>query len=223
MKKNSYRFLPIISGLFVATLLISVSVAGKLFVFGPLVLSASVLLFPLAFIFGDILTEVYGYEGSRRVIWTGFIAELLLVTAYQIAVMLPPPIFFQDQPAFEKVLGQTPRIAIASLLAYFAGEFCNSFILSKMKVKYEGRSMSTRFIISTIFGQGVDSFVFYPVAFFGSIPLTSLGTLIVSAWGVKVLWETLALPISVPIAKALKKIEDEDVYDRQTNFNPFKL
>jgi queuosine precursor transporter len=223
MKKNSYRFLPIISGLFVATLLISVSVAGKLFVFGPLILSASVLLFPLAFIFDDILTEVYGYEGSRRVIWTGFIAELLLVVAYQVTVILPPPIFFQDQPAFEKVLGQTPRIVVASLLAYFAGEFCNSFILSKMKVKYEGRSMPTRFIISTILGQGVDSFIFYPVAFFGSMPLASLGTLIFSAWGIKVLWEALALPISVPIAKALKKIEDEDVYDRQTNFNPFKL
>jgi queuosine precursor transporter len=164
-----------------------------------------------------------GYEGSRRVIWTGFIAELLLVVAYQVAVILPPPIFFQDQPAFEKVLGQTPRIVVASLLAYFAGEFCNSFVLSKMKLKYEGRSMPTRFIISTILGQGVDSFVFYPIAFFGSMPLASLGTLIFSAWGIKVLWEALALPISVPIAKALKKIEDEDVYDRQTNFNPFKL
>lgn len=221
--KKAYRFLPLICGLFVATLLISVSIAGKLILFGPLTISASVLLFPLAFLFSDLLTEVYGYATARQIIWTGFIAELLLAACYSIAVALPWPEFFQNQDAYATVLSQAPRVVLASLCAYLVGEFCNSFTLAKLKVFSEGRYIRARYIASTMVGQAADSLVFYPIAFLGVIPTSQLPALIASTWLVKVLWEAVALPASIPITRALKRIENEDYYDKNTKFSPFRL
>lgn len=170
MTTKPHTFLPFISGLFVATLLISVSIAGKLIVLGPLTISASVLLFPLAFLFSDLLTEVYGYAAARQVIWTGFVAELLLAACYSLAVALPWPDFFHNQEAYATVLSQAPRIVVASVTAYLTGEFFNSL-----------------YIASTMVGQAADSLVFYPIAFAGVIPLSQLPGLIASTWLVKVL------------------------------------
>jgi len=207
----------------VATLLISVSIAGKLISLGPLTISASVILFPLAFLFSDLLTEVYGYTAARQVIWTGFIAELLLAVCYFVTVALPWPEFFQNQEAYATVLGQAPRVVVASLCAYLVGEFCNSFTLAKMKVHSEGRYIRARYIASTMVGQAADSLVFYPIAFLGVIPLLQLPALIASTWLLKVLWEVIALPASIPVTKALKRLENEDYYDKHTNFSPFRL
>jgi queuosine precursor transporter len=223
MTTKTHKFLPLLSGLFVAALLISVSIAGKLFVLGPFTLSASVLLFPLVFLFNDLLTEVYGYSASRQVIWTGFVAELLLALSYSVTVALPWPDFFQNQQAYEVVLGMGPRIVLASLSAYFVGEFCNSFTLAKMKVFSEGRNIRIRYVASTAVGEAADSLVFYPIAFLGLIPLSELPMLIVSTWLVKVLWEVIALPVSIPLTTWLKRVENEDYYDTATNFNPFKI
>lgn len=223
MTTKTHKFLPFMSGLFVATLLISVSIAGKLIVLGPLTISASVLLFPLAFLFSDLLTEVYGYAAARQVIWTGFVAELLLAVCYSLAVALPWPDFFYNQEAYATVLSQAPRIVLASLTAYLTGEFFNSFTLAKMKVLTDGKYIRTRYIASTMVGQAADSLVFYPIAFVGVIPLSELPALIASTWLVKVLWEVIALPISIPITSALKRMENEDYYDRSTDFNPFRV
>lgn len=139
------------------------------------------------------------------------------------AVAFPWPDFFQNQEAYAIVLSQAPRVVLASITAYLFGEFCNSFTLAKMKVRAEGRYIRTRYIASTAVGQAADSLVFYPIAFLGVIPLAQLPLLIASTWFVKVVWEIVALPISIPITKALKRTEDEDYYDRDTDFNPFRL
>ncbi len=217
------KLLPFFTGLFVASLLVAVTVAGRLFSLGPFVFSAGVLVFPLAFVVGDVLTEVYGYREVRRVIWAGFLAELLLVVVYSITILLPAPEFFTASGAYAAVLSQAPRIVLASLCAYLMGEFANSYVLSRMKIAMQGKNMSWRFLGSTVVGQGVDSAVFYPVAFLGIYPLIQIFQLILAAWIFKVVWEAAALPISIWVTTKVKKIEQIDTYDRGINFNPFKL
>jgi queuosine precursor transporter len=220
---RSYKYLPIITGIFTATLLISNTLDTKIFQFGSLALPAGIILFPLAYLFGDILTEVYGYAASRKVIWTGFFSLLLMIVAYEAAVRLPPAGFWKDQGAFATVLAHVPRIVLASITAYFLGEFCNSYVLAKIKVKMEGRGIAWRFVASTIVGQAVDTSTFVLVAFLGTFPAKELLSITISGWAFKVAWEIIALPLTLPIVRKLKQAENEDYFDRDTNFNPFHL
>jgi queuosine precursor transporter len=218
---RSYKYLSVITGLFTAALLISNTLDTKIFMLGSLALPAGIILFPLVYLFGDILTEVYGYAATRKVIWTGFASLLLMVIFYEIGRGLPPAPFWPNQQAFDQVLGHVPRIVAASVAAYFVGEFCNSYVLAKIKVKMKGRAMPLRFILSTVVGQAVDTTVFVIIAFAGVFELDQLISLIISGWAVKVAWEIIALPITIPIVKWLKRTENEDYFDKDTNFSPF--
>lgn len=220
---KNYKYLSFITGIFTATLLISNTLDTKVFAIGPLTLPSGVILFPLAYIFGDVLTEVYGYAASRRVIWTGFISLLMMIFMYELARLLPAAPFWPHQEAFNNILGHVLRIVIASISAYFVGEFCNSYVLAKSKVKMKGKSMPFRFIASTVVGQAVDTTLFVVIAYSGIYGTAHIISLIVSGWAFKVAWEIIALPFTVAVVKYLKKSENEDYYDKDTNFNPFHL
>jgi uncharacterized integral membrane protein (TIGR00697 family) len=218
---KNYKYLGLITGLFTATLLISNTLDNKIFALGGLDLPAGIILFPLAYLAADVLTEVYGYAASRSVIWTGLISLILMVVTYEIARILPPASFWKNQDAYVAILGNVPRIVAASITAYFIGEFCNSYVLAKIKVKMKGKAMSVRFVLSTLVGQFVDTTVFVLIAFTGTFSTTELVTVTLSAWGVKVGWEVIALPLTIPFVKALKRAENEDYFDIHTNFSPF--
>jgi uncharacterized integral membrane protein (TIGR00697 family) len=216
-----YKYLSFITGLFTATLLISNTLDTKIFALGPLALPSGVILFPLSYLFGDVLTEVYGYAASRKVIWTGFISLLLMILTYECARALPAAPFWPHQEAYDNILGHVPRIVLASVTAYFVGEFCNSYVLAKIKVLMQGRAMPFRFVASTIVGQGVDTFVFVLIAFAGVYGAGQMGSLILSGWVFKVVWEAVALPLTLVVVNYLKRVEGEDYYDVDTDFNPF--
>jgi uncharacterized integral membrane protein (TIGR00697 family) len=228
---KNYKYLPIVTGLFTAVLLISNILDVKIFkvfdfgflAFDSFNLPAGVILFPIAYVFGDLLTEVYGYSTSRKVIWTGFGALLLFIVFSQLAILLPAGEGWNLHETYNTMLTHVPRIIIASITAYFVGEFTNSFILAKMKVKTEGKGMASRFVVSTIFGEFVDPAVFVLIAYAGQMPLYILISILVPAWLFKVAWEVIALPLSIPLVKWLKRVENEDYFDKNTNFNPFKL
>jgi len=192
---------------------------------GTLTFGAGVLFFPISYVFGDILTEVYGYARSRRVIWTGFAALAFAAVMAWVIVKLPPAPFWSNQGAYEIAFGSTWRIALASLIAFVCGEFVNSFVLAKMKIWTAGRLLWTRTIGSTIFGEGVDSLLFYPMAFYGSgiIPDDKLTLVMVSQFVGKVGVEIVFTPLTYKIVGWLKRAEREDYYDRDTDFNPFTL
>lgn len=232
MAKEKYRWLPFISAVFVTTLIISNIVAVKLVQVFGLVLPAAVVLFPVAYIFGDILTEVYGYARARQVIWTGFFCNLLAVMAIAITIGLPAAGFwnlggFEEargaQQAYQAVLGFTPRLLTASFAAYLAGEFLNSFVLAKLKVRTRGRFLWLRTIGSTVIGEGVDSAIFITLAFWGIIEPAGLASAITSQWLFKVGYETLATPATYLIVTRLKKAESEDYFDKDTDFNPLAI
>ena len=220
---KNYKYLAFITGIFTATLLISNTLDTKVVSIGPLNLPSGIILFPLAYIFGDVLTEVYGYAASRKVIWTGFVSLLLMILTYEIARVLPAATFWNHQESFDNILGHVPRIVVASISAYFVGEFCNSYVLAKSKVKMQGRSMPFRFIASTVVGQAVDTTVFVVIAFAGVFGIVEMASIIFSGWAFKVAWEVVALPFTVTVVNYLKKSENEDYFDTDTNFNPFHL
>lgn len=206
-----------------AVLLISNIVSTKIMLFGPFTFDGGTLLFPLSYIFGDILTEVYGYGRSRRVIWTGFACALLMSLTVIIVGKLPPAADWPNQEAYNAILGLTPRIVAASLIAYLIGEFTNSFTLAKLKIKTQGKFLWLRTIGSTIIGEGFDTAIFVLVAFWGVLPASLLLTVLISNYIFKVGLEALFTPITYKIVGFLKKQEQEDYYDRQTKFNPFSL
>ena len=222
ISKNSKYFI-YIAILFVAVLMISNTTATKLVQLGPFVVSGAIIIFPISYIFGDILTEVYGYKASRKIIWSGFGAIILMSLSYWIVQLLPPASFWQNQTAYETILGGIPRIVLASMTAYFCGEFSNSFVLSRMKVWMQGKHLWMRTIGSTIVGEGVDSIVFVFIAFYGTIPLNALFTLIGSIYLLKVIYEVIATPFTYIIVNKLKKAEGIDVYDRGISYNPFHI
>jgi len=217
------RLLPTITGLFVATLLISNTIAPKIFDLFGLPMSVGIIVFPLAYVFADVLTEVYGYAQTRRVIWIGIAAQLLMIACYEVARILPAASFWKDQPAFDAVFSSVPRMVAASILAYFCGEFVNSYVVAKMKVMQKGKNISIRFVMSTLSGQFVDTIIVLLVAFSGTMPWGQLGLLGLTSWLLKVLWEVIALPLTIPVVRFVKKVEDEDFYDMKTNFSPFHL
>ena len=217
-----YKYFDIIVGLFVAVLLISNVASTKILELWKFTFDGGTLLFPLSYIFNDVLTEVYGYRQSRRVIWTGFAAAALMSVVFYLVGELRPAPDWTAQDAYMAILGQTPRIVIASLIAYFAGEFSNSYTLAKMKVATQGRWLWMRTIGATIVGEFVDTGLFVMVAFYGVLPTSLLISVTVSNYIFKVGFEVLATPITYRVVNFLKKTEQEDYYDRQTNFNPFK-
>jgi hypothetical protein len=197
-----------------------------------LTLPAAIVLFPIAYIVGDVLTEVYGYPAARRGIWIAFGCNLLAVVAIWLAGILPPASFWtagvyenpeQADQAYRAILGFTPRLLLASFLAYLVGEFLNSFVLAKMKVRTEGRYLWMRTIGSTIVGQGADSLIFITVAFYGILPTSALMTAVVTQWLVKSTYEALATPLTYWVVNSLKRSEGIDIYDRDTNFRPVQL
>lgn len=228
---RTYKYYDLIMAAFVAVLLCSnligvhkVSSINLPF-YGEYIYGAGVLFFPISYLFGDILTEVYGYARSRKVIWAGFgaliFASLMsfVVTALPSAATMEP----EKQRAIEMIFGQVPRIVIASLTAFWLGEFVNSFVLAKIKLLMKGRLLFVRTIASTIFGEIADSLVFYPIAFYGIWSNEQLISVMIGNYFIKVLWEVLATPFTYLIVDFLKKTENEDYYDKDTDFNPFSL
>jgi len=216
----SHRFV-IIAAIFITCLLTANIVGVKVFSLGPFILPAAVVLFPLSYIFGDILTEVYGYHQARRIIWLGFISNLIFVIFAWVGQVLPPAPLWGGQEAYESILGYTPRLLIASFLGYLAGEFGNSFVLAKMKIMTKGRWLWTRTIGSTIVGQGLDTLIFIPGAYFGAPFFTPL--IILHHWLAKIVIEAIATPFTYRMVNFLKKKEAIDTYDYETNFNPFLI
>lgn len=217
------QHLDVITGLFVAILLISNILGQKIWRLGALDMSAGLILFPVSYIFGDILTEVYGYASSRRVIWLGFFCNALMAALGWIAVRLPASPDWPHQEAFATVIGFVPRLVIASLVAFWAGEFSNSYVLAKMKILTSGRFLWTRTIGSTMVGEAVDTFLVVAITFFGVLPPWSMMRVVISMYFIKVAYEVVATPVTYAAVNWLKRKEGVDVFDRETNFNPFLL
>lgn len=218
----SLRFVAV-SALFITSLITANILIVKQIAIGTIIIPAAIIIFPLSYICGDVLTEVYGYKQARLVIWLGFTCNFIAVTAFWIGGILPPAPTFEAQSAYERILGSTPRFLIASFVAYLAGEFTNSFILAKMKIATKGKWLWTRTISSTLVGQGFDTVIVLTIAFAGVLPFTVLGIMIVSHWLLKSAYEVIATPLTYVVVNYLKQKEQIDVYDHETKFNPFVL
>jgi len=224
-----FRYFDFVMAAFVTILLLSnVIGAGKVATvhlpgIGDWPFGAGILFFPVSYVIGDVLTEVYGFGRARRCIWTGFIALLFMAVMSWIVVALPPAADWKGQEAYEAVFGQVPRIVFASMVAFWAGEFANSVVLAKMKVWTDGRYLWTRTIGSTVVGQGVDSLIFYPLAFLGAAGWTNdlVFKVLITQWVLKVSWEVLLTPLTYAVVGFLKRREGFDVYDVETEFSPF--
>ena len=221
--RASFRYLDLITALFVTVLLISNVASSKILQLGPFTFDGGTILFPVSSIFGDVLTEVYGYRRSRRVIWIGFGCAALLVLVLSLVGALPPAPGWEHQEAYEAILGATPRIVLGSLIAYFAGEFSNSYVLARMKVWSEGRWLWMRTIGSTVVGQAVDTALFVTIAFAGTLPWPLFWSIILSNYVFKVGLEAAMTPVTYRVTGFLKRAENEDVYDVETDFNPFRV
>ncbi|OPZ04050.1 MAG: hypothetical protein BWZ10_03212 [candidate division BRC1 bacterium ADurb.BinA364] len=228
---RSYKYFDLVMAAFVAVLLCSNLIGPAkaaqvtLPVIGAVTFGAGVLFFPISYVFGDVLTEVYGYARARKVIWAGFGALIFAAVMASVIVALPPAPDWPNQRVYEIAFGNTWRIAAASMIAYFCGEFVNSFVLAKMKVWTNGKFMGARFVASTVAGEAVDSSIFYPMAFLGAgiMPDELVYKLMLTQFVSKTLVEIVFLPITYRVVAALKKAEHEDFYDRGTDFNPLKL
>jgi uncharacterized integral membrane protein (TIGR00697 family) len=208
---------------FVSCLLTANIIAAKLITVAGVVLPVAIVVFPLSYILADVLTEVWGYAAARRVIWLGFAANALMVAVIWIGGEIPPAPFWQGQAAYREILGQSPRILVASFAAYLLGEFANAFVLAKLKVATGGRWLWLRTIGSTVVGQALDSTVFITLAFAGTVPAGLLPTIVAGQWGVKVLYEAAATPLTYTVVGWLKSAEGVDTFDYRTDFNPIRL
>jgi uncharacterized integral membrane protein (TIGR00697 family) len=216
----SYR-LVIISAIFITSLITANTIAVKVLSLGPFTVPAAIFVFPLSYIFGDVLTEVYGYRTARWVIWLGFTCNVIFVFFTWVGQILPAADFWEAQAAYERILGFVPRIVGASICGYLVGEFVNSYILSKMKILTKGRWLWSRTIGSTIAGQGLDTAIFITLAYIGTG--SPLGTMILHHWFVKTAIEIVFTPITYIIINRLKKVELIDYYDYKTSYNPFMI
>lgn len=216
------RYYDLVMAAFVAVLLLSnVIGVAKLSHVDGYIFGAGILFFPISYVLGDVLTEVYGYARARRVIWAGFAGLLFLAFMSWAVVAMPPAPGWNGQGAYEQVFGQVWRTVIASITAFWAGEFVNSYVLARMKLWTGGRMLWTRTIGSTIVGQGVDSLIFYPIAFYGIWSTEQVLTVMVTNWGLKVLWEILLTPVTYVVVGTLKRREGIDMFDEGTDFSPF--
>lgn len=223
-RTDSYSFYFLVSSaLFITCLLTSNIIAVKLIRVSGFILPAAIIIFPISYIFGDVLTEVYGYSSARKVIWLGFFCNLIFVLSAYLARILPPYELWREQEAFEKILGFTPRLLFASFLAYVFGEFSNSYVLAKLKILTSGRFLWLRTISSTIVGQGIDSSIFIFISFFGLIPGKALIFTIFSQWITKVAYEVLFTPLTYLVVNFLKRKEGIDTFDYGTRFSPFAI
>ncbi len=210
----------VVVAVFVTCLIAANIMAVKIvYIFG-FILPAAIIIFPLSYIAGDVLTEVYGYGAARKMIWLGFICNFLVVVAFWLGKIMEPVPFWNGQEAYEQILGYTPRILVASFLAYLVGEFSNSYILARMKLATKGRWLWTRTIGSTLVGEGLDSLVFISVAFVGIIPASKLASVVMTQWLVKCAYEIIATPLTYQVVGFLKRREGVDAYDYDTRFNP---
>ncbi len=223
MNDKQYRFFDVLVAFFVAVLLISNISSTKILTLWEFTFDGGTVVFPLSYIFGDILTEVYGFKRSRRVIWLGFASALLMSVVLYFVMLLPPANDWPNQKAYEALLGPVPRIVIASLIAYFAGEFTNAITLSVMKIRTRGRYLWLRTIFSTIIGEGIDTLLFCMIAFYGTLPGDVLWSVIVSNYIFKCAVEIILTPLTYKIVKYLKKAEKTDVYDIGVKYNPFSV
>lgn len=220
---KNYKYLDIITVLFVVVLLVSNIASTKIAKVGFLILDGGTILFPLSYIFNDVLTEVYGYGRSRRTIWLGFVSAILMSIVLFVVGALPSASGWENQDAYMKILGQTPRIVLASLVAYFFGEFLNSFVLAKMKVATKGKWLWTRTIGSTLVGELFDSAIFVAIAFAGTLSTDLLWQIMIFNYIFKTAVEVAFTPLTYLIVNRLKKKESEDYFDTKTNFNPFQI
>ena len=220
--RRHFRYFDYVMAAFVAILLLSNLIgASKLASVGGYTFGAGILFFPLSYVIGDVLTEVYGYANARRCVWMGFGALIFMAFMSYVVVAMPAAEGWDGQAAYESVFGSTWRIVAASVLAFWAGEFVNSFVLAKMKVITAGTHLWARTIGSTVFGQAVDSAIFYPVAFLGTWSNAQVLTVMVTNWGLKVLWEAMLTPVTYAVVAWFKRTEGVDVYDSATDFSPF--
>lgn len=216
----SYRFV-VIASVFVTSLITANIIAVKVVSLGFVILPAAIFVFPLSYIFGDVLTEVYGYRWTRRLIWLGFLCNLIFVIFAWVGQILPPASFWEGQKAYESILGYTPRLLVASFAGYLVGEFANSFVLARMKILTRGRWLWSRTISSTMVGQGLDTLLFITLAFGGTPSFMPI--MILYHWLAKTSIEAVATPFTYAVVNYLKKKEAIDTYDYKTNFNPLSL
>lgn len=220
---HQFRYFDLVMATFVAILLLSNIIgAAKVATLGGWEFGAGILFFPLGYVIGDVLTEVYGYARARRCIWVGFCAMLFMALMSWVVVSLPPAPGWTGQAAYESVFGQVPRIVFASIIAFWAGEFVNSIVLAKMKLWTKGKHLWSRTIGSTVVGQGVDSLIFYPLAFLGVWETRQVLAVMLTNWALKVTWEAVLTPVTYWVVNALKRGEGVDVFDDGTDFTPFK-
>lgn len=220
--RRHFRYFDYVMAAFVAILLLSNLIgAAKLATLGGWTFGAGIMFFPISYVIGDVLTEVYGYANARRCVWAGFVALVFMAFMSWVVVALPPANGWDGQAAYESVFGSTWRIVAASVIAFWAGELVNSFVLAKMKILTAGKQLWTRTIGSTVFSQAVDSLIFYPIAFLGIWSTSQVLTVMVTNWLLKVLWEALLTPVTYAVVGWLKRREGVDVYDQGTDFSPF--
>jgi uncharacterized integral membrane protein (TIGR00697 family) len=221
---KTFRFADLCLGAFVTFLLCSNLIgAGKVAHWKGVTFSGAVFLFPFSYILGDVLTEVYGYAMARRAVWLGFFAQGFAAAVCWLVLLLPPAPGWPHQSAFETVFAQAPRITFASLTAFWVGEFLNSYVLAKLKIRTQGRHLWLRTVGSTVVGEGADSLIFYPLAFYGVWPNELLFSVMATNYGIKVLWEAACTPLTYAVIQRLKRVEKSDPFDFQTRFNPFSL
>jgi hypothetical protein len=218
----SWRFIAC-TALFVTCLLTANTIAGKLVTLGGFTLTAGIVIFPISYVLGDVLTEVWGYAATRKVIWLGFACNALMVAAVWLGGELPSAPFWKGQASYQEILGQTPRILLASFAAYLVGEFVNAFVLARLKIATAGRWLWMRTIGSTVVGQALDSVVFVTLAFAGAVPAGLLAGIVAAQWAVKVAYEGAATPLTYGAVAWLKSREAIDTFDYDTDFNPLRL
>lgn len=233
LSNHRFKYYDFAMAAFVAILICSNLIgAAKLVQFfepvsvGPLdlgIFGAGILFFPLSYVLGDVLTEVYGYARARRVVWAGFAAVLFMAFMSWVVVAMPAAPGWDGQDAYEQVFGLTPRIVLASIIAFWAGELSNAFVMARMKVWSKGKHLYQRTIGSTVVGQGVDSLLFYPIAFIGVWTMEQVITVLITNYVLKVLWEAMLTPVTYKVVGALKRAEGVDVYDKDTEFTPFSI
>lgn len=217
------KYYHVVAMVFVSSLILANTLAVKIITVFGFTLPAGIIVFPIAYIFGDVLTEVYGYAGTRSIIWWGFFCLAGMSVFFWAATLLPPATFWHDQEAFVRLFGFVPRIVASSFAAYLIGEFLNSLVMSKLKVKTEGRHLWLRAIASTVIGQGADSVVFNFAAFAGVFPASTVMTIAISGFALKTGYEVLVLPITYLVVNWLKRAEGVDVFDKGISYTPFKL
>jgi len=209
--------------LFAICLLISNILATKIILIGSWAAPAGVLIFPIAYIINDVIVEVWGYQKARLIIWSGFAVNLLAALFFTLAIVVPAAPFWQNQGAFSTILGSTPRIIAASLLAYLTGSFLNAFVMSKVKVLMKGKDFSVRAILSTLIGEAADSFIFIIIAFAGNLPFNVLIGMILTQACIKTVYEIVILPFTIIVVNWVKRVEGTDVYDESISYNPFSI